>query len=383
MAGKSFIKEGQAGIGTQTTAERTAGVSTATGTVTFDVDDAVAYVYTGNTDGWVVIGEQATTIVATGGQKFTVSSDTYHIFMNPDGGSQTFTVSSGQGTCECLIVGGGGASRADNGGAGGGGGVVHAPALSFGPGSYAVTVGYGGTYNPARDNSMPTWGGHSKLTHPVGTITAYGGQGAQNAGPAPYPFVTPWAGPGGNTTFGSGAGGAVTNPTSEVGTRSPISNAQPSAPNFSGNVTNYGSIGGAADPGALWNAGGGGGAGGDGTPSNPNQPAPTRGDGGPGQPFTNFPGPGLYPNLPSPASSYLGTAWRDALGPTGLFGGGGGGSLENPSTFYQGGPGGGSPGADSGTPGINGTGGGMGSLNNTTSDAKQGGDGIVIIKYSS
>ena len=383
MAGKSFIKEGQAGIGTQTTAERTAGVSTATGTVTFDVDDGVAYVYTGNTDGWVVIGEQSSTITATGGQKFTVGSDTYHLFMNPDGGSQTFTVTNGSGNCECLLVGGGGASRGDNGGAGGAGGVVHAPALPFEPGPYAVTIGYGGTYNPGRNNNMPTWGGHSTITHPVGIITAFGGQGAQNAGPgSSYPLLTPWSGPGGNTIFGSGAGGATTNPTGNVSTRRPISEGQPSAPDFSGSVTNYGSIGGAGDPGALWNAGGGGGAGGDGIPSNPNQPAPTRGDGGPGQPFTNFPGPGLYPNLPTEASTYLGTAWRDALGPTGLFGGGGGGSLENPATFYDGGPGGGSPGSSNGNSATNGTGGGMGSPNSTDSTARQGGDGIVIIKYS-
>ena len=324
------------------------------------------------------------TFVATGGQKFTVGSDTYHIFMNPDGNSQTFTVDSGSGNVEVLLVGGGGASRGDNGGAGGGGGVVHAPALSFGPGPYAVTVGYGGTYNPARNNDMPTWGGHSTLTHPVGIITAFGGQGGQNSGGGnPYPMLTPWTGPGGNTIFGSGAAGAVSFPTAQVSTTRPISEGQPSAPDFSGSVTNYGSIGGAADPGAAWNSGGGGGAGGDGVPSNPNQPAPTRGDGGPGQPFPAFPGPGLYPNLPSPASSYLGTAWRDALGPTGLFGGGGGGSLETPLTFYDGGPGGGSPGSADGNSGTNGTGGGMGSINSTDATARQGGDGIVIIKYSS
>ena len=45
MSGKSFIKLGQAGIGTQTTTERTAGVSTATGTVTYDVtDDKAKYI---------------------------------------------------------------------------------------------------------------------------------------------------------------------------------------------------------------------------------------------------------------------------------------------------------------------------------------------------
>ena len=48
----------------------------------------------------------------------------------------------------------------------------------------------------------------------------------------------------------------------------------------------------------------------------------------------------------------------------------------------NGGPGGGSPGSANGNDGTNGTGGGMGSPNSTDSTARQGGDGIVIIKYS-
>lgn len=317
---------------------------------------------------------------ASGGQKFTAGSDTYHVFINPEGVSQTFTVNSGTANCECLIVGGGGASRADNGGAGGGGGIVHAPALSFTTGSYVIAVGYGGTYNSARDNNMPTWGGHSKITHPVGTIIAYGGQGAQNAGGSgsPYNVLTPWVGPDGTTKFGSGASGARTNPSSFVSNTSPISDGQPSAPNFSGAVTNYGTVGGSAGP-PIWNAAGGGGAGGAGIPGT--APGPTQYKGGAGQPFTNFPGPGLHPLLPSPASSYLGTDWRDALSGAGNFGGGGGGSLESPATFYDGGAGGGSPGSNAGNNGVNGTGGGMGSINQTAGTF-QGGDGIVIIKYS-
>ena len=317
---------------------------------------------------------------ASGGQKFTVGSDTYHIFMNPEGISQTFTVSSGTSDCECLIVGGGGASRADNGGAGGGGGVVYAPALSFAAGSYVIAVGYGGTYNSERNNNVPTWGGHSKITHPVGTIIAYGGQGAQNASESGsnYPILTPWTGPDGTTKFGSGAGGARTNPSSNVSNTSPINDGQPSAPNFSGAVTNYGNTGGNYGP-PIWNGSGGGGAGGPGYPGP--SPSPIRYQGGAGAPFANFPGPGLYPNLPSPASSYLGTGWRDALTGTGLFAGGGGGTVESPASFYAGGPGGGSPGSNTGNNGVNGTGGGMGS-NNQTAGTFQGGDGIVIIKYA-
>ena len=41
MAGKSFIKLGSVGVGTQTTTERNAGVSTATGEMIFNVTDSV------------------------------------------------------------------------------------------------------------------------------------------------------------------------------------------------------------------------------------------------------------------------------------------------------------------------------------------------------
>ena len=65
MAGKSFIKLGQAGIGTQTTTERTAGVSTVTGTMTYDVTTGQLLVYSGNTNGWILV--VASAVDATGG----------------------------------------------------------------------------------------------------------------------------------------------------------------------------------------------------------------------------------------------------------------------------------------------------------------------------
>ena len=56
MAGKAFIKLGQTGIGTQTTTERNAGVSTVTGTMTYDVTTDQLLFYGGNTNGWVQAG---------------------------------------------------------------------------------------------------------------------------------------------------------------------------------------------------------------------------------------------------------------------------------------------------------------------------------------
>ena len=62
-------------------------------------------------------------------------------------------------------------------------------------------------------------------------------------------------------------------------------------------------------------AGGGGGANGAGGGNGASPGSPGQGNGGAGGNGTPtvFPGPGLYPQLPSPLSNGLGTAWRDAL----------------------------------------------------------------------
>ena len=77
------------------------------------------------------------------------------------------------------------------------------------------------------------------------------------------------------------------------------------------------------------------------------------------------------------------TAWTNAVGPTGLLGGGGGGG----GGSYGGGPGGTGAGGDgaaspgAGTPAVDFTGGGGGGSTGTSGDAGDGGDGIVIIRY--
>ena len=78
MAGKSFLKLGQTGIGTQTTAERTAGVSTATGTTTFDTNNDVFETinlvgYTSTAAPTIVTGAYA--LGATGGN-LTINANT-------------------------------------------------------------------------------------------------------------------------------------------------------------------------------------------------------------------------------------------------------------------------------------------------------------------
>ena len=61
------------GIGTQTTTERTAGVSTAVGTMTFDVTTNQLLVYSGNI--WLIAGQ----LSSTGGDNL-YSSKKIHAF---------------------------------------------------------------------------------------------------------------------------------------------------------------------------------------------------------------------------------------------------------------------------------------------------------------
>lgn len=122
-----------------------------------------------------------------------------------------------------------------------------------------------------------------------------------------------------------------------------------SYPDLPGNTSRYGNDGGNArvegPPSDLitGSGGGGGGAGGGGNPSN-NPTFPDRalaGYGGPGQPFSIFAAPIIAPAIPSPYRP----GWMSIVGPTGLYGGGGGGSAlnisdpESPDTRAPGGGG--------------------------------------------
>ena len=108
---------------------------------------------------------------------------------------------------------------------------------------------------------------------------------------------------------------------------------------------------------------------------------PKRGHGGDGLALPSLPAPILAPAIPAPERS----AWTAAVGPTGLFAGGGGGHVDFPigANPTNGGAGGGghgqNPDAPTGeTAGVYGTGGGGGSGNPS---GLPGGSGIVIIYY--
>ena len=335
-----------------------------------------------------------TPTTVTGGTKITSGADVYHVFTYPN--SDSLTVSGGNlSNATILIVGGGGASNCDDGGGGGAGGVIYGNAtVPFVIGTHAVQVGKGATMNGQRDYDIETWGMPSFINNQdptIGIMTAWGGQGGANHdGNNPYPIDTPkWTNnPWGDTSvpyshWGSGAGGRVAHPTSEEAAPAPLDpHGQPYRPNFGSIITNYGSRGGGATNGSSWNSAGGGGAADDGTPSVPNVPEPNRCNGGNGQPFPAFPAPVIAPAIPSPKQS----AWTTAVGPTGLFAGGGGGTIEAGGGLDgDGGTGGGADGGNPGVadPAVYGTGGGGGSTGpgGTPDVTESGGPGIVIVKF--
>lgn len=294
--------------------------------------------------------------LASGGIKITSGSNVYHVFTS----NQNFQVTSGTNNIELLVVGGGGGCSGSYQGGGGGGGIAHGPSVYVSSGTYAVVVGDGGSSvpSPSQGNASSP-GGVSSITLPAGTIQGLGGGtgtiDAYQTGPAQY---QPGGSGGGNGDDNDKQAGDAT---------------QPGQPNFGVGIVHYGNPGygppSGNSPGGVADGGGGGGAGGGGGPSHTNGRP-----GGVGQPFTNFPAPVIVPAIPTPDQSRFTTA----VGPTGLFGGGGTGA-RGPTAGVPGGGGGGeTPGT--GGDGRNYTGGGGGGV--VGGAGGSGGDGIVIVKYA-
>ena len=280
-------------LGTYTTAQRNAGVSTADGTMIYNSTDREIQGY--GPTGWTEVASLGS-VSATGGTTTAAGitpgdGSRYHVFTSPG----TFSVTSGSASVSLLVVGGGG---------GGGGECGQAP-------------------NNGK-NGLP------------GTVTGSGGgnTGCSSPGTAGTGQGSDGSYPGGNSPGSPGPGGT----------------------------------------------GGGGGGGAGSYTGNPNG-----GAGGVGRACPGFPAPAISPEIPSPVR----TAWTSAVGPTGLYGGGGGGGSYGGGPG-PGGPGGGGPGYgpggsnNAGTDGVRytGGGGGGGSPGNGNNPATLGGDGIVIVKYS-
>lgn len=399
-ASSSFVAPRAIGIGTTNTDGRDAGIGTAIGTVIFNNEGTGKLeVYTSK--GWVGVTTEAPegTLSATGGTKIPSSTSgdgyNYHVFLFPN--SDTFSVNSGSGNIELLLVAGGGSGGNSgpnyvNGGGGGAGGVAYAPSYPITPGTYPISVGSGGVSPFPMDPTNPSrYGGNTTFTDPVAprTITALGGGAGGSGGPG-Y-GGDPKGGNQGAAGGSSGGGAGWGTPPSGLAAAAAT---QPGQPTFGGLVIHYGNTGGpSGDPTAGSGVGGGGG--GAGTPAPPNVdrggqlngPPWFNGPGGPGQPFTGFPAPIIAPAIPAPVRP----SWTPAVGPTGIFGGGGGAGSgpPSPTTVGTGGPGGGAPGSPQ-SPGIgiaavNYTGGGGGgnghNANGVTRDGGAGGHGILLIRY--
>jgi len=306
---------------------------------------------------------------ATGGNTTLFNGYKYHVFTYPN--SDNFVVTEGSTNVEYLVVGGGGGGAARNtsvdsaggGGAGGlrtnagpsGGGGVQEAAFLVTPGTYPVTVGNGASGGTAGDGVAAN-GARGSLSYfgppstPQGIVSQGGGGGAGNSIPSFPDANDKNGGSGGGSRYGSDPAG--------LGNRD-ISGNPVTAQGYPGGLPNE-------SPGTNGAGGGGaGGAGGDGSD-------PTPGVGGNGHPVTAFAAPIIAPLIPAPQQS----AFTTAVGPTGLYGGGGAGDGLDPASG-RGGPGGG--GAE-GSSGIYGTGGG-GGANYPASSAGAGGAGIVIIRY--
>jgi len=308
-----------------------------------------------------------------------VPQSTFSVFTSPG----TYNNPSTTTKADILIVAGGGGGADGQGAGGGAGGVVFGENVTLTQGaSFPITVGSGGAGGDGTDpngyNSPGAKGGDSTFTFPTPlVVTAIGGGGGlQNN----YGYPTPLNSTAQGGSSGGGGGGGIG--TGSSGTAIPKL-TQPVPSDF----TAFGNDGGAQGNTGSGGGGGGGGAGGAGEAGGGNG----LGDAGAGQPFTDFPGPVLspLPTIPSPLAT--------AIGPTGVFGGGGGGSLGTAfSTIAThpsvggGGQGGARPGISShpgqkdGFDGVDGTGGGGGGAGGPSPPASggDGGNGIVIIRQS-
>ena len=330
-------------------------------------------------------------IEATGGAKMPAATSgngyVYHLFVGPD----SLNVTSGTGNIEYLVVGGGGGGGTQHSGAGGAGGLrtndpnsgpggpspVREADYPIIPGLYPVVVGNQGAGAPNGPNGGCAAGSNGAISsfnatnvNSLGTIRSEGGGGGGSWSANRYGKV------GGS---GGGSSGIPANTNYTVsGNR--IAGV-PTSP-----VPNQGYPSGATSPseGAHVGSSGGGAGGAGGNAYGTGSGDAGAGPGGPGKACPAFPGPLLSPLVPAPARS----AWQTAVGPTGLYAGGGGAGLyfSSPSVNRAtGGPGGGGDGAylqgPSGSAGVSYTGGGGGGGNQYSVSGGDGGAGIVIVRY--
>ena len=192
----------------------------------------------------------------------------------------------------------------DAGGGGGGGQVLSLTATGFTPGTYPVSVGEGGQRFIYPSTAGSQGGDTSFNSDKAGGGGIAATKWSRSNGGSPAPTLGAQAGRPGQVngaTTGSGSGGGA-----GVGSPSGGSGSSPGG-NPGGN-------------GGLGAAGGGAGGAGDNAAPSPSGPFAQGGD---GLAVPIYPEP-LFTSMPSP--------WQSAVGPTGLFGGGGGASYPDGGT---------------------------------------------------
>lgn len=278
----------------------------------------------------------------TGGERYRVGNDYVHVFEVEPGSDETsfvFTPPDYVSSIRALVVAGGGPGGFRRGGGGGAGGLVYDAALAVSGGAtYAINVGTGGVAS-ASAAAYGSNGGNSSIVGTGVNVTAVGG-GAGGNGPSNGAGVA--GGSGGGAGSGSTAAGAGTASQGNAG----------GIRGYNGNYSAGGGGGGAGRPGSdgsldappsggsggqgfltdisgtpTWYAGGGGGGGQQGGKAGNMSSPGGGGDGGGGR-------GGMA--VPSGAAASFSPA--AAAGQNGLGGGGGGGS--DVSGFYEGGNGG-------------------------------------------
>lgn len=314
-------------------------------------------------------------ISATGGSvsSYTENGVQYTVHTFTSVGSNTFTVTSGEGDVEVLLVGGGGAGGGAMGGGGGAGGVIYA-AAPVTPQSYSLTVGSGGTGGSGNDCTSSTNGSPTEAF----SITAKGGGFG-----CPYtqnctPTISQGANGGGGSTNQTGniPGTADTLPSGIIGQT------------WSGNR-------GGSTSGGCWPCPNGGGAGAAAGGARDNGVSYPSGDGGAGA-YVNILGTGYYWGGGGGGCGYN-QSYRSQYGPAragnGGTGGGGGGADDNNATraggyrgllgYNEGTNGTASGRATPGGPGGTNTGSGGGGGGWSTGTGGTGGSGIIIVRYPS
>ena len=311
---------------------------------------------------------------ATGGTTIESGGVKYHVFTS----SGAFSVNSGAAAdIEVLVVAGGGSGGTQHGGGGGGGTVVHTTSQPVVPGPYTVTVGDGGgAASPPYSGKNGSNGGLSQFGSPGQSIYIISKGGGYGAG------YQKQGGAGDTGTPGGTGGGA----SGQGGPRQGGTGTAPSTSPGPANTTDTGGKSYFNDGGDAPGSGGGGGSGAGENGDNCDPSPGAGGQGGDGQAFPGFPAPVIAPAIPSPVRP----SWTPAVGPTGIFAGGGGGAGHlGPNQGSPGGtggggdgaphvPGGSSPVSDPGTDYTGGGGGGSGANDRVNG---LGGKGIVIVKY--